>query len=207
MRTLLPLAAAAVAVLVLGACGGDDERTSDGLEGSPTTPPIVASATISPATGTPTVTSTLAQTPTPTAAAGIPARSVRDIDFRSTAVVRDLLAAAGGGELNAERVRYVDLTGDGVEEAVVPIGSGGTQGDIGVAVYRVSGGTAERAFFRKLAGRVEVRGETLVLTDGVYERGDPACGPSRLEESVYGWDGRAFVERSRRVVPNPDFAR
>lgn len=191
-------------MLVLGACSSSS-RDDTKATATASLPPIVASATVA----LPTATGSAATTPTSTPATtpGPRVNSVRELDFRSPPLLGELLSLAGGGEVQPDGVRYVDLTGDGVEEAVVTISSGGTQGDIGVAVYRVVGGMARRDFFQKLAGRVEVRGDSIVVTDGVYERGDAACCPSRLQETVYGWTGSGFAERSSRVFPNPGAGR
>ena len=190
------------ALLVAGAIAcSPDADDAQRPEATASISAIVSSATVMPptTTGTATVVATPTASTTPAPRVG----SVRELDFRSPALVRELLGLAGGGEIPPERVRYVDLTGDGAEEAVVVITSGGTQGDIGVAIYRVADGEARRAFFQKLAGRVEMRDATVVLSDGVYERGDAACCPSRIQETVVAWDGTAFSERSSRLLPNP----
>ena len=131
------------------------------------------------------------------------AGSLREFDFESEAFVAELLARAGGGEVHAERVQLEDLTGDGREEAVVVVESGGTAGDIGVAVYGWVEGEPALLFFRPLAGHVEVRLGLVVIQEGVYAAGEPRCCPSRLREFVYGWREGEFALLSEQVVDNP----
>ena len=102
-----------------------------------------------------------------------------------------------------ERVRYLDLTGDGVEEAVVVIESGGTLGDIGVAVFKAGGSGADLTYFRKLGGRVDTRGSALVVIEGAPAPTDAACCPAQLRERTVEWRGSAFEVTSERLVANP----
>ncbi len=143
---------------------------------------------------------TPAASPTP---APPPLASLREADFSSPFFVSELLALAGGGEVPLERVQFEDLTGDGVEEAVVIVESGGTLGDIGVAVYRLVEERAEIAFFQQLTGHVEVRLGLLVTQEGVYVEGDARCCPSRLREAVFGWRDGEFRRLSEQVIDNP----
>ena len=152
-----------------------------------------------PATGEAGV-ATATATPDPPPA---PLATLRDADFASTPFVAELLALAGGGEVTLGRVQFEDLTGDGIEEAVVIVESGGTLGDIGVAVYRLVDERAQIAFFQQLAGHVEVRLGLLVTQEGVYGDGDARCCPSRLREVVFGWREGEFRRLSEQVIDNP----
>lgn len=143
---------------------------------------------------------TPAAAPTP---APPPLATLREADFSALPFVAELLALAGGGEVPIERVQFEDLTGDGIEEAVVIVESGGTLGDIGVAVYRLVEERAEIAFFQPLAGHVEVRLGLLVTQEGVYGEGDARCCPSRLREAVFGWRDGEFRRLSEQVIDNP----
>ena len=189
-RSLLPFAPlAGLALAVAMAC-------SDSAEA----PTVVPTAT---STAVPTVTATPTRTATPTATP-LTVDSVRDIDFTDPLVIGPLIDAAGGGEVSAERVVYEDLTGDGVEEAVVIVESGGTQGDIGFGVYSVDEhNVAMLSFFEQARGRVEVRVGVIVATEGVFAPGDAECCPSQLREVTYRWDGSGFSQVSEQVIDNP----
>ncbi|NIR01629.1 MAG: hypothetical protein GTN78_15755, partial [Gemmatimonadales bacterium] len=45
------------------------------------------------------------------------------------------LGALRGGGISDESIQYIDLTGDGLEEAIVLLDSGGTAGYLAVWVY------------------------------------------------------------------------
>ena len=173
LRNLTAMPALLLAALLLAGCGASDE------------PPATASETPAAATSSASL------------------ASLKDFDFTSTDFVGPLIDRAGGGEVHAERVHFEDLTADGREEAVVIVESGGTAGDVGVAVYALVEGAPAELFFSRLAGRVEVRLGFVVILEGVYENDDPRCCPSRLRELAYGWDGAAFTLASEQVVDNP----
>lgn len=135
-------------------------------------------------------------------ASGGPVGSLRDVDFSAPPFASDLIRQAGGGEVPRERVRYVDLTGDGVEEAVVVVDSGGTLGEIAVGVFKAAGQGIDLAYFRKLGGRVDVRGRALVVIEAAPSPGDPECCPSGLRETTVEWRGAGFEVTSERVVSN-----
>ena len=126
--------------------------------------------------------------------------SLRDVDFEAPAFVAALVDRAGGGEAHAERVSYHDLTADGREEAVVVVESGGTAGDIAVAVYTLVEGAPELLWFQRLGGRVEVRLGLVVTLEGVYDAGDARCCPARVRERAYGWRDGGFALVSEQVV-------
>jgi len=129
---------------------------------------------------------------------------VRDLDFTDPRVIGPLIDAAGGGEVPAERVVFEDLTGDGVEEAVAIVESGGTQGDIGFGIFTVDENeVASLSFFEQARGRVEVRVGVIVTTEGVFAPGDAECCPSQLREVSYRWEGSGFAQVSEQVIDNP----
>lgn len=145
-------------------------------------------------------------TPTSTVPPGTPTAplpSLRSIDFTAAPYAADLTRRAGGGDVIAERVRLVDLTGDGAEEAVVVVESGGTLGDLGVGVYQPTSAGPSLAYFRKLAGRVEIRQSALVILEGVPSPGDAACCPSQVRESTVEWRNGTFEVTSERTTAAP----
>ncbi|MPZ98017.1 MAG: hypothetical protein GEU80_01560 [Dehalococcoidia bacterium] len=143
-------------------------------------------------------------TATSTAPAASPVDSLRDVDFEDAALQGPLVDQAGGGEVHNERVLFADLTGDGKEEAVVIVESGGTQGAVGAAVYRLADGQPVMVHFVQAGGHVEVRqGSLLVTQEGVYDDDDAECCPSELRETVYQWDGSQFEVLTEQVIPNP----
>ena len=189
-RLLLPFVPLAGLVVAIAASCSDSAEA----------PTVVPTAT---STAIPTATATATRMVTPTATP-LTVDSVREIDFTDPLVIGPLIDAAGGGEVSAERVVYEDLTGDGVEEAVVIVESGGTQGDIGFGVYSVDEDSiATLAFSERARGRVEVRVGVIVAIEGVFAAGDAECCPSQLREVTYRWDGSGFSQVSEQVIDNP----
>lgn len=154
-------------------------------------------------------------TPTPTATlpttgigtAGI--ETVREADLSDIALIGPIIDHFGGGEIEPARTTYADLTDDGVEEAVIFVESGGTQGDLGIAVLHVEDGAASVLGYVEGAGRVELvlpeaGGGTIVSREGIWAPGDAECCPSQLRERFYEWNGTAFVVSVEQVIDNPD---
>jgi len=177
-RYVLVTAGMALLGGLLVACDDDDAN------------PAPTTVTVSPmATGTPSEAT---------------AQAIRLADFTSVEVIGALSDRAGAaGEVSPGRVHFEDLTGDGIEEAVVILESGGTLGDLGFGIYQVVGNEPGLAFFASAGGLVDVRSGAVVTQEGVYADGDAECCPSRLREISYGWNGNAFAQLSDQVVDNP----
>ena len=125
----------------------------------------------------------------------VPAPDIAEVDFSEVPAVEDLLEGSGG-RLLPEEIIITDLTGDGAEEAVVPVSSGGTGGNIAYAVFGYRDGDLEEILqVKPEAGRVMVSVEdgVLVETQPVYGPEDPLCCPSQLRHTYYRWDGDEFV--------------
>ena len=153
-------------VALAAACNDGDETPS----ASPT-PLLTATATPIPATATP-----------------VP--DIREQDLTQHAALQDFLAA--GGEVDASRIIYVDLTEDGVDDAVVPISSGGTGGDLAVVVLGYGPDGLEellRAVPPSRSIRATVEEGQLVTTEGVFGPNDALCCPSQILTTWYAWDG------------------
>lgn len=160
---------------------------------------MIACRAASDPTPTPTATPSLSATP-----AGTPVDSLRDVDFADPKVAGELIARAGGGDVRADRVRFAQLIANGPEEAIVIVDSGGTAGEIGAGVFRLTEGRPELVRFFSYSGRLDVNRELIVTREGVYSSGDAECCPSRLHEVTYQWDGAQFAVTTDQVVPNPD---
>ena len=90
---------------------------------------------------------------------------------------------------------FADLTGDLREEAVVPISSSGSLGNIAYVVFRLDAGNPDLILTRTLdrstpSGlKMSVQDGELVETAGVYGPEDPLCCPSELRKTTFRWDG------------------
>ena len=101
-----------------------------------------------------------------------------------------------GGVADPTRIIYVDLTGSGAEEAVVPVSSGGEGGDIAVFVFGyIDGEIAQllKAEPTETSIVASIESGQLMTTEGVLAPGDPINFPSQLLHRYYRWDGTALV--------------
>lgn len=167
----LSLAVLLALVALAAACNDGDETPS-------ASPTPLSTATATPIPATPT-----------------PVSDIRDEDLTQHPALQDLLAA--GGEVDGSRIIYVDLTEDGVDDAIVPISSGGTGGDLAVVVLGYGPDGLEellRVLPRETRSiRAKVEEGQLVTTEGVYGPNDALCCPSQILTTWYGWDGSALV--------------
>jgi hypothetical protein len=177
MHRILAPALFAFALFVFGACDGDE-----GDDGATSTAP----------TGV-----------TPSATATVPAGGIRSLDLQSSEPVQDLIDVTGGLYVQ-DNVLYADLTNDGEDEAVVPVASGGTLGDVGVVVLRLVDTVLEPILTLTPEGTgglsVSVSGGQLATVEPVPGPDDPECCPSQLRTTTYRWDGAALVVESSVVA-------
>ena len=91
-----------------------------------------------------------------------------------------------GGIPGYDRMIYIDLDGDGVEDAVMPLASGGTAGDIGYLVFQIS--ALAPSFVTARDGyKVYVKndGGKLVVQQPIYTGFEGNCCPSGLAKETY----------------------
>jgi len=181
-------AIALAAALIMAACGDDDNGGGDPRP----TPPDAA-------TGTPTQDAEPTELPIDT--------SIREVDLASTEPVQTL-AEETGGALAQTDVLYADLTEDNVEEAVAPLATGGSGGNVAVTVLTPEGeGGVDELFQHRaeLGGGLvaNVVDGRLVVTEPAPGPDDPECCPSQLRTIIYRWDGSDFVVETETVGPNP----
>ncbi len=144
-------------------------------------------------------------TPTPTEPlpTATPARNIRDVDLTAQQEIVDFQTGAGG-EIDADRIIYADLTGDGTDEAIVPVGSGGESGDIAVFVFGFGEGEEPEELLRAQPAEtgmmVSITNAQLVTEEGAFAPGDPFGVPSQILRRHYSWDGQSLViEREERM--------
>ena len=128
---------------------------------------------------------------------------IRQVDLASEPAVAEFLGTSGGA-VDAERILYADLTGDGNEEAVVPVSSGGEGGDIAVFVFGYSGDAVQELLMAQPAESsmtAAIENGQLVTAEGVFAPGDPFGFPSQLLRRYYTWNGEALVVEREEQVP------
>lgn len=148
----------------------------------------------------------------PLSPSAIPAGSAASPDIRSInlATLPALLTIEHqvNGRIDSARVEYADLTSDGVDEAIVPISSDGTQGDLALVVLKLEGGVP-RVILSQVAGAgheglvMSLDGRQLTLSSAVYGPSDANCCPSQLVRTYYRWDGNALVTDHTNAIAIP----
>ncbi len=190
------LALVAFTALALYGCGNGSNGTGSAKSATAGATDAASSTSVGTASDTTAV------------ATGTVSSQIRSIDLKQTAPVQRLLQDTGGQFVQSE-VLYGDLTGDGIEDAVVPISSGGTMGDIAYVVLTPSGSgvaTVPMAKGGTTSGgvAVSIEGNKLIDTRPQYGPNDANCCPSLLRKTTYAWDGHQLAVASTASVPNPN---
>ncbi|MCH8064789.1 MAG: hypothetical protein IIC90_03045 [Chloroflexi bacterium] len=148
---------------------------------------------------------TATEAPTSSSASPTPTTPVdiRQVDLPSEPAVAEFLGTTGGA-VDADRILYADLTGDGNDEAVVPVSSGGEGGDFAVFVIGYVDGRLEELLLAQPAETsitAAIENGQLVTTEGVLAPGDPFGVPSQVLNRYYAWNGEALVVEREEQVP------
>jgi len=181
----LGIAIIVAAVLTFSACddGGDN--------GNGVTPTDIAIATG-------TEPSTFVSIPTETPPRTVTGSDIRQEDLPGRQEVVDFISTAGG-EVDPSAILYADLTEDDIEDAVVPISSGGTGGNLAVFVFGYAqgghGGVRELLRVVPESGSIQasIVEAQLGLQEPVFAASDPMCCPSQIRTTTYRWDGSELV--------------
>lgn len=132
--------------------------------------------------------------PTPVSATPQVPQPIRQVAFASLFDPRVAQPLAGG-------LRFADLDGDGLEEAVIPLVHAGATEVARVAVY----GFDQNGLLRPLLlheghqPEIELSPGHLTFREPIRVQGDPPCCPSRVAIQPYAWNGKALVPGPKRV--------
>ncbi len=184
------IVAAALLLSLATAAGGCS--SNGGKSGGTATPKATATVPVE-------VTSTPAPAETPT-----PAPDIRQQDLSRLPAVSAFIATAGG-QVDTAAVVYADVTGDGVDDAVVPISSGGEGGDIALFVFGYGPGGLNELLRLKPSMRFTARvtNGALQVDEAQLAPGDPMCCPSQLQRTTYRWNGQQLVIGTQETIPAP----
>lgn len=146
-------------------------------------------------------------TPEATSTPSVDPAAIRDADLRSAPEVQSALARLGSATIAEQEVLFGDVTGDGVEEAIIPFTSGGTMGNVMYLVYTMDGTQPAVALTRNLDAsspsgiRMDIEDGVLVEYIGEFGPSDPFCCPSLLRRTTFEWDGAKLVEADVERIP------
>jgi hypothetical protein len=101
---------------------------------------------------------------------------------------------------------FADLTGEGKDDALVTVNSGGSAGRIALYIFSAGKGTDLKIAYRnQRLYRAEARinpGPEAVYSVPVYAAGDELCCPSHYRETTLKWSAarKKFGVASRRTI-------
>jgi hypothetical protein len=104
------------------------------------------------------------------------------------------------------RSGFVDVTGDGRQDALVLVSTGGAAGAVGLYVFsthgQATGGgqdqTSLKVLFRLQSlddASLRISGTTLTVLEPRWSKGDDLCCPAKLRERDYTFDAKALTFR------------
>ena len=127
-------------------------------------------------------------------------------DAKTSAGVKRLLA--GKGAIVDPRSGFLDVTGDGRQDALILVSTGGAGGAVALYVFSTHGQeatpqgdddqTSLKVVFRlqSLSGAsLRISGTTLSVLEPRYAKGDDLCCPAKLRERDYAFDAKALTFR------------
>ena len=135
-----------------------------------------------------------------------PQKFFRDKLLKSTEVSKSVKVTLKKGGFVDKGILFADLTGEGKDDAVVTVNSGGSAGRIALYVFSAGKGTdLEIAYRNQRLYRAEARvnpGPEVVYGVPVYAGGDELCCPSHYRETTLKWSAerKKFGVASRRTI-------
>ncbi|MCL4474115.1 MAG: hypothetical protein M1455_09300 [Actinobacteria bacterium] len=102
-----------------------------------------------------------------------------------------------------ENTLYLDINGDGAQEAVVLVRGDGGNRPLDWRVYGMKDGRPVELFERTRVaqGELSVKGSMLVESEGIYAAGDRECCPSSARRTYYVWKGDGLVVSRIEATP------
>jgi hypothetical protein len=133
-------------------------------------------------------------------------------DSATSASVKKLLQSKAG--IVDQRSGFVDVTGDGRQDALVLVSTQGAAGTVALYVFSTHGqktGTDNDQTSLKVVFRLQslyratlrISGTTLSILEPTYAKGDDLCCPQQLRERDYRFDATklTFVRTADHATP------
>jgi hypothetical protein len=111
----------------------------------------------------------------------------------------------GYAMVDPRSILFADISGDGQEEAVIWLSSGGTAGNLGLLVYTVANHApilADSLAGYKIGGVAD--GNRLKVIEPIYQGWEPNCCPSGFFETGYRLQANKLAQVSRDEKPSPE---
>ncbi|WP_445151423.1 hypothetical protein [Baekduia sp. Peel2402] len=101
------------------------------------------------------------------------------------------------------RSGFVDVTGDGRQDALILVSTGGAGGAVALYVFSTHGqkttdDTSLKVVFRLQSlydATLRISGQTISILEPHWEKGDDLCCPDKLRERDYAFDAKALTFR------------
>jgi hypothetical protein len=126
----------------------------------------------------------------------------------SSAVAHSIKVTLKKGGFVDKAILFADLTGEGKDDAVVLVDSGGGQGIVGLYIFSAGTGKDLKIVYRNQrlyrAGARINPGPALVYSLPQFKTGDELCCPSAYRETELKWNAktkRFGVAQRRTVTP------
>ena len=135
-----------------------------------------------------------------------PQRLFRAELLDSRLVAKSVKVTLKKGGFVDRRILFKDLTGEGKDDAVVMVHSGGSAGRIALYVFSAGTGRDLKIVYRNqrlYRARVRLQDPNqLVYSVPRWAAGDPLCCPSAFRETALGWraEDKRFVVTDRRTA-------
>jgi hypothetical protein len=125
-------------------------------------------------------------------------------DAKASKEIRDALRARR--VFVDKDVTFAELTGDGRQDAIARVDSGGAGGTIAVYVFSADGGKQLRPVYRSqrlYRALVSTEGSTLLIRTPQYGAADDLCCPPNFTQRSLTWSAKAkrMLLRSTQTVP------
>src|SRR5689334_3767283 len=125
-------------------------------------------------------------------------------DAKTSAGVKKMLKAKTA--IVDPRSGFVDVTGDGRQDALILVSTGGAGGAVALYVFSTHGQktgdgddqTSLKVVFRLQSlydATLRISGSTVSVLEPRWERGDDLCCPDKLRERDYAFDAKALTFR------------
>ncbi len=188
---------------------------------APTVAPITTATPVTTSAATTTVPVTIATTAAPTKSS-IDSQAIRKTNwlelFKNDPKIKidtpdstikgpyiTYTAINVGGYPLLDEIVYLDMDGDGVEEAAFPLYSGGTAGSVFFVVYRYASPSPQMIAWKDgYKFRLTLENGKLTYAGAVYAGWEPNCCPSGLEYISYVLKSNSLVEVARRSQGIPE---